>query len=216
MLGILQLRSILQRWKRALHVPLRLDVYYQHSDGQRELLERWCLEYAPSSSNNFAATTNTFTTDPIVQLRQVCKQIVIWLRTLYCWSRMLPAQALRKTTMMNNNSNGASPPIGFSIYVVSEGQDDVSGLVTNQGFLTQGQPHCVPTPYGELGWKVFYAPRETVQRLLPEPSPPYQTTATATTSMSSYHHPKSQPIPMATMQQQQHINNNNNKVVMTE
>ena len=52
-------RSILQRWKRTMHVPLRLDVYYQHPQvegsekaGERELLERWCLEYAPTGTGN--------------------------------------------------------------------------------------------------------------------------------------------------------------------
>jgi alkylation response protein AidB-like acyl-CoA dehydrogenase len=36
-----------------LHVPLRLDVFYQHDDGRRELLERWCLEYAPKTTYSF-------------------------------------------------------------------------------------------------------------------------------------------------------------------
>eukprot|EP00934_Nitzschia_sp_Nitz4_P007243 Nitzschia sp. Nitz4//scaffold12_size214221//32111//34528//NITZ4_001483-RA/size214221-augustus-gene-0.4-mRNA-1//1//CDS//3329534969//7233//frame0 len=162
-------RTILQRWKRALHVPLRLDVYYQHTDSRRELLERWCLEYAPKPSHaGFGASHNT---NPIVQLRHVCKQIVIWLRSLYCLSRMLPAQALRR-----QNSNNSA--IGFSIYVVSEGNDDVSGLVSSQGFSAQQQPHSVWTPYGELGWKVFYAPKQVVQRLIPEKSP-YTTTSSA-------------------------------------
>lgn len=176
-------RSILQRWKRALHVPLRLDVYYQHPDGQRELLERWCLEYAPRMTapgdGGSSVIPSAFaTSDPIVQLRQVCKNIVIWLRTLYCWSRMLPAQTLRKVTTLSSLQNPNSPPpIGFSIYVVSEGQDDVSGLMANQGFHSQGQPHSVLTPYGELGWKVFHAPKSVVQRLLP-----------ASPSGTPYHH----------------------------
>jgi len=149
-------RSILQRWKRALHVPLRLDVYFQHSDQRRELLERWCLEYVPS---HFQQQLDTLSSDPIVQLRYVCKKIVIWLRTLYCMCRMLPSQTLRGNT------------IGFSIYVVSEGNEDVNLLVNNQGFLSQKQPSSVMTPYGELGWKVYYANKEVVNRLLPEKSP---------------------------------------------
>ena len=110
----------------------------------------------------FPQKLETLSADPIVQLRHVCKKIVIWLRTLYCWSRMLPSQALRGTT------------IGFSIYVVSEGNDDVSSLISNQGFLAQGPPSSVVTPYGELGWKVFYAPKSMVQRLLPQ-KVPYKT-----------------------------------------
>lgn len=187
-------RSILQRWKRALHVPLRLDVYYQHPDSRRELLERWCLEYAPKTSTSYPTGNSgpliNQSADPIVQLRQVCKQIVIWLRCLYCWSRMLPAQALRSQNTQNN-------AIGFSIYVVSEGNDDVSGLISQQGFSSQSQPHSVVTPYGELGWKVFYAPKNAVQRLIPEISPYSQATSIPTNRTSS------QPIPMRSQQYQQ-------------
>lgn len=181
--------TILQRWKRALHVPLRLDVYYQHPDARRELLERWCLEYAPKSGGG-----GVFHQDPIVQLRHVCKQIVIWLRSLYCISRMMPAQKLRapqNNKHQNNNNNN----IGFSIYVVSEGNDDVSSLLTNQGFASQGQPHSVLTPYGELGWRVFYAPKPMIQRLVPE-FPAYPSCSSRKAI--------SQPIPMKQQQQQQH------------
>jgi hypothetical protein len=155
-----------------LHVPLRLDVYYQHPDQRRELLERWCLEYAPA---HFQQQLETFSSDPIVQLRHVCKKIVIWLRTLYCWSRMLPSQALR-----------GSGTIGFSIYVVSEGNDDVSSLISNQGFCAQGQPSSVVTPYGELGWKVFYAPKSIVERFLPQQDP-YKTTPARPISIPTPH-----------------------------
>jgi hypothetical protein len=132
--------------------------------------------------------------DPIVQLRLVCKNIVIWLRTLYCCSRMLPAQSLRKMTHPRY-LNGASSPIGFCIYVVSEGQDDLSGLVTNEGFSAQSQPHSVQTPYGELGWKVFYAPKSSVKQLLPEPSSPFYSTLNHAASTQT------RPIPMAPQQQ---------------
>ena len=164
-LSILGYSSILQRWKRALHVPLRLDVYYQHADSRRELLERWCLEYVPKTeAHHPTASFQNPSADPIVQLRAVCKQIVIWLRSLYCWSRMLPAQVLKNQNLQNN-------AIGFSIYVVSEGNDDVSGLVSQQGFTSQFQPHSVWTPYGELGWRVFFAPSGVVQRFIPERAP---------------------------------------------
>ena len=102
---------------------------------------------------------DTFSNDPITQLRQTCKKIVIWLRTLYCWSRMLPSQGLRGAT------------IGFSIYVVSEGNDDVTSLMQNQGFMSQSQPAGVVTPYGQLGWKVFYATSSMIEPLLSQHSP---------------------------------------------
>lgn len=139
-------RSILDGYKLTLHVPIRLDVYYQHPD-RRELLERWCLEYQPGQMERFLQTEGIVTQDPLAQLRHVCKRIVLWLRTLYCWTRLLPAQGLRSTQN-----------IGFSIYVNSEGADDITDLTQNQGFLWQGQPAPVVSPYGELGWKVIYNP----------------------------------------------------------
>jgi hypothetical protein len=166
-------RSILQRSRRALHVPLRLDVYYQHDDqgNRRELLERWCLEYVPCRLETFLEReggSTGLTQDPIAQLRHVCKRIVIWLRTLYCWSRLLPAQGFRTT----NGGTGGNQhnPIGFSVYVVSDGSDDVSDLVNNQGFSSQQQPSSVVTPYGELGWRAIYVDKSVVDRLLPPPA----------------------------------------------
>lgn len=166
-------RNILQRWKRTMHIPLRLDVYYQHPAtehnpaGERELLERWCLEYAPTASQSHYSEEHYSLghVDPIVQLRRVCKNIVVWLRTLYCHSRLLPAQALRKYHSIHNNNC-----IGFSIYVVGEGQDDVTGLL-QQGFDSEPKPSSegstgVPTPYGVLGWRAYLAPNDLVRRLM--------------------------------------------------
>lgn len=222
-------RQILQKWRRALHLPLRLDVYYQHpssssADGeaqppQRELLERWCLVYAlPSSEEwmhyqqqqqqrsgyNKSATsgTNALSQDPIVQLRQVCKKIVIWLRTLYCMARLLPATAFL---------HAKSPNIGFSLYAVSEGTDDDIQL-QQQGFLCQPSAplkpsYVVGTPYGVLTWKVLTAEASVIQRLTGrhQRMQTWNMPATATVSRA---------IPIVQQQQQQaardHINNNNN------
>ena len=157
-------RSILQTYRLSLHVPIRLDVYYQHHSSQessgtaqgsrRELLERWCLEYRPAPTERFLQAEGIVTQDPIVQLRHVCKRIVVWLRTLYCWTRLLPAQGFS-----SSNTSTKKPPIGFSVYVnTNKDDDDVTDLTQNQGFRWQGQPSPVVTPYGELGWKVFYSP----------------------------------------------------------
>ena len=146
-------RSSLQRWRRSLHVPLRLDVYYQHDD-RRELLERWCIEFTPSSVHFGAECANP---DPIVQLRHVCKKIVIWLRTLYCMARLLPAHQLY-----------AYHKLSYDIHVLEEWQDVPQ-------FKHDTLPP-VPTPYGPLQWKVWYAP--SVRRFLPTR--------------------KTQPIPVAT------------------
>lgn len=180
-------RQILQKWRRALHLPLRLDVYYQHPNSsgsetgsgadaapQRELLERWCLVYAPPASKewiqyqhqqqrsgyNKSTAPTAVTLDPIVQLRQVCKKIVVWLRTLYCMARLLPA-----TSFLHSKN----PNIGFSLYAISEGTDDDVQL-QQQGFLchpAEGmQPsYVVGTPYGVLTWKVLTAEASVIHRL---------------------------------------------------
>lgn len=163
----------MQRWRRALHVPLRIDLFYESplptndycnselntSDHPRHLLEMWCLEYIPTTATR---QHHSSVSDPIVQLRHVCKLIVIWLRNLYCSSRLLPSQAFKKRswTCSGNEINKCTPEIGFSIYVLpsSDEKDCVSTkLMKQQGFQCQEQPSGVVTPYGDLTWKVYYA-----------------------------------------------------------
>lgn len=154
-------RSILQTIKSgggALHVPLRLDVYYPHDEHRRELLERWCLEYSVCGMERFLTREGIVTQDPIAQLRLVCKRIVNWLRTLCCSTCLLPAQAFQREQ---------APALGFSLYMISDAGDDVSDLVHKQGFQVQSQPCSVVTPYGELAWSVYYAPKRDIDRLVP-------------------------------------------------
>lgn len=138
---VARIRAILQRTRGALHVPLRLDVFCEQPNGaERLLLERWCLEYRMMGIENFL-TKEAIVGDAIVQLRHVCKRVVIWLRTLCCWIRLLPAQSIKGN-------------VGFSLY---HHDDNVSELL-QQGFLLE-QPHSmVTTPYGELFWRVVYTP----------------------------------------------------------
>lgn len=126
-----------------MHVPLRLDIYYEHGD-RRELLERWCLQYTPSASVHFAS--ECVNPDPIVQLRHVCKKIVIWLRTLYSMSRLLPAHRLY-----------ASHKLSYEVNVLEEWQDVPQ-------FKSESLP-SVLTPHGPLQYMVWYAPN--VRRFLP-------------------------------------------------
>lgn len=170
-------REILSQYRYQLHaVPVRLDVYYQHKNGGRELLERWCFEYRPCSSlDMFLEAEGMLTTqkqDAIAQLRHVWKRIVIWLRALYVYSRFLPAHVV----VRHDSENGSSPSdtstnntnIGFSLYVNGDGTDDVNGLVQQQGFLRQTLPSGhVTTPYGQLAGHVVYVPAASLQHLLP-------------------------------------------------
>ena len=153
-------RNILQRWRRTLHVPLRLDVVYnadpdnnnnnpqqQHQhQPQGELLERWCIDYVAFSNPSDAPIDNNET---ITQLRQVCKRVVILLRTLYCLARTLPSYRVHRQIVhrqqqqqqqqqrysqqhypqnqpypnlnnMNMNMNTNMGTIGFSIYAAAQ------------------------------------------------------------------------------------------------
>jgi hypothetical protein len=118
-----------QRRQRGAVVPLRLDVYYEHHEPgrwreggppQRELLERWCVDYlvpsqpyppSPHSSPKSSPRSSRIVvgahpSDPPTgggggggtttsQLRQACKRIVVLLRSVHCATRMLPAYRLR-------------------------------------------------------------------------------------------------------------------------
>ena len=80
--------SILQVWKRSLHEPLRLDIYYQYDTmedeslpnnnnnntiRQKVLLERWNIDYVAYSSDDIQnnKVRNNTSNDTISQLRQV-------------------------------------------------------------------------------------------------------------------------------------------------
>jgi hypothetical protein len=157
-------RSILSQHRLQLYVPVRLDVFFQHADGSRELLERWCLEYKTVSSERFLQVEGVVTNDPMVQLTHVCKRVVLWLRTLYCWARLLPAHTVGTHT---------SRQVGFSIYVHADYSDDITDLVTNQGFVSASQRGVgvATTPYGELDWQVVHCAASKLERLIPTKVP---------------------------------------------
>ena len=137
-------RSILQTWKRALNIPLRLDIFYEYTDAsrvsdnggggvQRELLERWCIDYknvnnAMMSSNTASSLTSKIMTGATTssssstsapssssssQLRLVCKRIVVLLRNLHCMTRMLPGYRLQ--SLLDNSSNNSVGRDGICI-----------------------------------------------------------------------------------------------------
>jgi hypothetical protein len=112
--------------------------------------------------------------DPMIQqLTHVCKRIVVWLRTLYCWTRLLPSQQIINGNSISNSSSSSSNVghIGFSIYVNTDYTvDDVTDLIHQQSFLSQSNPRhngMVVTPYGELQWQVVYCSMSTIERNMP-------------------------------------------------
>lgn len=215
-------------WKKSIHLPLRLDIYYeydscydqqQQQEGapppppQRELLERWCIDYIPSTSSSTqsqslynslssspstspysspyssriltGAITNSPRTDinkssssssSMSQLRQVCKRIVILLRSLHCMTRMLPAYQLKCALISNmlgavdgvvtQQQQGGYPQqsnhqqsvgwghIGYSIHVGDE-QTQYDPPLPSPSFQRQTLPR-VSTPYGNMVLSVMY------------------------------------------------------------
>ena len=166
--------------------------------------------------------------DPMTQLTHVCKRIVIWLRTLYCWTRLLPAQPMIGGT--SGSSCGTqqqhSQHIGFSIYVNTDYTvDDTSDLIQNQGFACHSSSSSrtgsgsgssgnhnnglvITTPYGELSWRVVYSPLSKLERILP-----HRSKSNAIVRIQPPPPRKSQPIPMTVAPHHMYPNsssNNNN------
>ncbi len=152
-------RSILQNWKKTLHIPLRLDIYYEYQtastpnpnsttgDGtdnntgsttpamttRKDLIERWCIDYLPTfEPSNSTHSTNTNSShygnsfhsnanpnpnpnsqsqqnqqqrspgnmdETILQLRQVVKRVIIFLRVLNSLTRLMPGYKLHHALM---------------------------------------------------------------------------------------------------------------------
>ena len=150
-----QIRQVLSTWRSDITMPLRLDVYYEHSpvsngvdnftgvsstngdpiitEPQRELLERWCLDYTPQNN-------------AIVPLRSVCQRVVVRLRSLYCLLNLLPANTLEYS------SHGK---IGYSIYTVDKDPDDTQIHLPSPSFAFKSLP-SISTGMGCMNLSVMY------------------------------------------------------------
>ena len=128
-------RQIMQRWRRSLHVPLRLDVYWQQASSNptpppnsnsnsnttpvnnRVLLERWSIDYVSLSSappHSHPSSSSSSSPDVIAQLRQVCKKVIVALRVIHCFSRIMPAYMIHMSSVEANkykSSADANPAI---------------------------------------------------------------------------------------------------------
>ena len=108
-------------------------------------MEQWSLSFHPGYQTHF--TDECPHTDPLVQLRHVCKKVVFFLRSLYCLTRLLPCQRLHNTTELN-----------YSLEITHTCQEVFQ-------FAVRDLPP-VPTPYGPMVASVWYMP--TIQHFLPE------------------------------------------------
>lgn len=169
---IIEVRNILQRWRRSLHVPVQLDIILEDSssdnkDGRNILLERWCIDYEESTlkeehQQQLGASAST----TIPQLRQVCKRVVILLRTLHCMTKLLPSYHL-VVDGYNNNSKGyynnvTQSNIKYSIHAGNNHANDSQDLShgnSNTSNYDKYQFIAIPTPYGNLRISVLYMPK---------------------------------------------------------
>lgn len=114
---VANVRSILKLWKSSLHVPLRLDVFYQYSSDpndpenstRKELLERWCIDYIHTSNSMDNSHGGDET---IAQLRHVVKRAVIQLRVLHSLTRIMPAYKLHHALSSEENHMTGGANVG--------------------------------------------------------------------------------------------------------
>ena len=175
---------LLQPWKHSLHVPLRIDVFYSHyprdkNSEERILLERWCIDYVSNHEcdeqhqNTATALDNT---EMLSQLRQVCKKIMIALRTIYCYARMLPAYQLhcyltqgiplgiqrsqeRGKLLQQLQQHPVQPSIGYTFYAAPQHHDDAADTYLQRNQFQRYLFRGIPTPYGILQMSVWYHPQ---------------------------------------------------------
>lgn len=213
-------RSTVSSWKQSPHAPLRLDIYYEHDssydeqhavDGwgeravgandaadpppppplpQRELLERWCIDYVPSSSSNSNSFTSPYNSPSssshssriltgsfvsgsgdgkssgsgMSQLRRVCKRIVVLLRSLHCLTRMLPSYRLKCLLLSNMaHGGGITASNGLAGGMAAPSQAAMGGIATAAGADCRG--------WGSIGYSIHAGdPGEQGEPPLPSPS----------------------------------------------
>lgn len=73
---------------------------------RKELLERWCIDYVATNMDRPNSTNvSALVDDSIAQLRQVCKRVMVLLRTLYTFIRLMPAFHLQQGLGVLQKSN---------------------------------------------------------------------------------------------------------------
>lgn len=203
-------RSILQMWKKSLHIPLRLDVYYQYCTDtnqpeqttRKELLERWCIDYLPNEqlnqqlnqqqplSSSIKPNTNksshpsNHADETIAQLHLVCKHLVIFLRTLYSFTRIMPAYRLHRALLLDDDEikheDGTMPvPGGGAAY----SNNAAANLGGGGGYYQTQHQHPPNRDLHLLGGKILYSfyVSDKPQHSQPQPQ------SSSTTTTSHYH-----------------------------
>ncbi|RLN91198.1 hypothetical protein BBJ28_00003286 [Nothophytophthora sp. Chile5] len=137
-------REAMAAWKEDVRLPLAIDVFWA-GDGQRVLLERWHVVFAPDDDNTSAFLSSTY--DVIQQLKEVCKRISVLLRALFSFMRQLPAHRLF----------AQSYPSALSYKLHTASASDSARVFAATGAATSGYAFIpIVTPFGRLKVSAVY------------------------------------------------------------
>ncbi|EFN59140.1 hypothetical protein CHLNCDRAFT_137965 [Chlorella variabilis] len=163
----------LERWRRETGLPLVLEVFLQpwgaaaggQPDKAETLLERWVVHYYPMLPEGPSHLSRS----QISRLNpsSVYKRLVITLRSLYTYVRVLPAYRMYRACKRQRGSNFT---LGYRLHSTLPGAAAAAapGARRMQSFRFG----AVDTPYGQLRIGVDYQPATTVTILEQTTSPP--------------------------------------------
>ncbi|KAK9803839.1 hypothetical protein WJX73_005890 [Symbiochloris irregularis] len=161
-------QSELEHWKRHVTTPLVLEIYLQPGQPGRltaaftrpsspsdanaseqargMLLERWTLQYLHSAPEDRAGTARARLDTPAVY-----KRMVIMLRSLYSYVRMLPAFRMSRTSKRN-------PGASFSLqYTIARSPPSAAAAGKALSSMQRFAFTPLDTPWGTLSMGVQYS-----------------------------------------------------------
>ncbi|KAL6068508.1 hypothetical protein QOT17_008144 [Balamuthia mandrillaris] len=141
----------LNAWKNNIYLPLILETFFVTKDRQtRALLEHWRLSYQPLNKSPRVA----------IEIPTVYKKLVVLIRSLYSFLRMLPAHQLYRDLQKHER---ATAQISYLMRQDAEGGPSFNNAPTSE--FNFGH---VKTPFGKLALYVRYRHNCSHNTLAPE------------------------------------------------
>ncbi|PRW58175.1 autophagy-related 13 [Chlorella sorokiniana] len=171
--------TALERWRREAGLPLVLEIFLQpwgaqaaasaggEQDRVETLLERWVVHYYPQLPEGAGGAPH-LSRSQLARLSPstVYKRLVITLRSLFTYLRVLPAYRMYRAC---KRQRGANFTLGYRLHSTLPGRaGSAGGSRRLQSFRFGG----VDTPYGQFRISVDYQPASTVTILEQTTSPP--------------------------------------------
>mmetsp|Transcript_41422 Transcript_41422/g.110514 ORF Transcript_41422/g.110514 Transcript_41422/m.110514 type:complete len:722 (-) Transcript_41422:100-2265(-) len=167
--------TIRNHWTRNFNAPLLLHIYSQKPGAPPYLLEQWVLQYEPQHSSGMRQT------DVLSSLTKAYKKIVVMLRTLYSFCRIVPGHQFYKKSVQSSSCGFSMEFKLFTQRAVgkpwelvrcSSADRDATVLeFTDPGAVVAA--HEVPpisTPYGHLKIRALYRRDTAAQLEDPQPA----------------------------------------------